>query len=351
MKKKLKIFVAIYTLAMIGVFFFSWKISLLMLVFLFMGCFSCGILLCLNKAYFKTNHWKNQFLFTKNFISNNGYRDNLGRNLDIVNLGSNPALNGFFYEKVRGANWATGSQGFPMDFEILKYYHSYVKDGGYVLIPIMPFSSISNFLETRPAYWSDGYYMKFAKILDCAQVNKLPNFRKVLLKTRFPLVVNPKLAIFIFHDVPVDSNLLINEQTMQATELEYDAKKLIKSWKTEFCVKEYKDFWGEKFKPFFDSGVNMLSEMIDYCLYRNLKPVLVTIPMSSYLANEFTLEFRQKMIYDFVDAANKKNVRFLDYMFDDRFSNPELFNGSFFLNMNGRKIFTKQVLKDLGIKD
>ena len=38
-------------------------------------------------------------------------------------------------------------------------------------------------------------------------------------------------------------------------------------------------------------------------------------------------------------------------MFDDRFSNPELFNGSFFLNMNGRKIFTKQVLKDLGIKD
>lgn len=38
-------------------------------------------------------------------------------------------------------------------------------------------------------------------------------------------------------------------------------------------------------------------------------------------------------------------------MFDDRFSNPELFNGSFFLNMNGRKIFTDQVARDLGIQD
>lgn len=349
MKKKLKALAAIYILAMIGVFFVSWKISLLMLVFLFLGFFFGGTLFCLNKAYLKTNHWKNQFLFTKNFISNAGYRDNLGRNFDIVNLGSNPALNGFFYEKVRGANWATGSQGFPMDFEILKYYHSYVKEGGYVLIPIMPFSSISNYLETRPQYWSDSYYMKFAKILDYSQVRKLPNCRRVCLKMRFPIIFNPKLAIFVFHDVPTDSKLLINEQTMQATELEYDAKKWIKGWKTEFCVKEYKDFWSEKFKPYFESGVNILSEMIDYCLYRNLKPVLITIPMSSYLANEFTPEFRRKMIYDFVKASNKKNVRFLDYMFDDRFSNPDLFNGSFFLNLRGRKLFTEQVVKDLEI--
>lgn len=349
MKRKLKTLVTIYILSMISVSFLSWTIALIMFILLFLGCFSGGLLFCLNKAYLKTNHWKNQFLFTKNFISNNGYRDNLGRNLDIVNLGSNPALNGFFYEKVRGANWATGSQGFPMDFEILKYYHSYVKEGGYVLIPIMPFSSISNFLEIRSEYWSDNYYMKFAKILDYEQVKKLPNFRNVLLKMKFPLVFNPKLAIFIFHDVPVDSNLLVNEQTMQATELEYDAKKWIKNWKAEFCVKEYKDFWGETFKPYFASGVKILSEMIDFCLYRNLKPVLITIPMSSYLANEFTLEFRQKMIYDFVNAANKKDVRFLDYMFDDRFSNEDLFNGSFFFNMKGRKMFTEQVVKDLEI--
>ena len=256
---------------------------------------------------------------------------------------------GFFYEKIRGQNWATGSQGFPMDFEILKYYHSYIKEGGYVLIPIMPFSSISNYLETRPDYWSDSYYLKFTKILDWTQAKKLPNSHKLKLKIRFPVVFNPKLIYYILHDVAPDNRLQIADQTMQAAELEYDAKRWIKSWMNEFAVKKYEDFWGEKFNQYFESGVKMLSDMIDFCLYRNLKPVIITIPMSSYLAKEFTPEFRQKMITDFVNKANAKDVKFLDYMFDERFTRAELFTGSFFLNLKGRKMFTQQVLTDLGL--
>lgn len=349
MRTKLKILCVLYFVTAFASVLLSWKILIIMLALFLLGGFFAICLLYINKVYLKTNHWKNQFLFTKNFISNAGYRDNLGRNFDVANLGSNPALYGFFYEKVRGQNWATGSQGFPMDFEILKYYHSYVKEGGFVLIPIMPFSSISNFLETRTEYWSDNYYMKFAKILDYAQARKLPNGKKVLLKSRYPLIFNPKLAVYIFHDVPVDNKLFISEQTMQSVELEYDAKQWIKAWETEFSVKNFNDFLGEKFKSYFDSGVKMIGEMIDYCLYRNLNPVLITIPLSSYLAKEFSQEFRQKMIYDFVNAANTQGIKFLDYMFDERFSNPELFNGCFFLNLKGRKLFTAQVVKDLGI--
>ncbi|MEE1211719.1 MAG: hypothetical protein UHO11_04405 [Treponema sp.] len=349
MKKKLKILSALYICCALALIPFCCIVSLVMLIAFALLGFMSGCLLLANKLYLKTNHWKNQFLFEKNFISNAGYRDNLGRNFEVVNLGSNPALFGFFYENNRGQNWATGSQGFPMDFEILKYYHSYVKEGGYVLVPIMPFSSISNFLETRPDYWSDSYYMKFAKILDGAQARKLPNYRKFQLKMRFPVVFNPKLMYFIFHDVSPDNRLQIADQTMQAVELEYDAKRWIKGWMKEFAVKKYEDFWGVKFTPYFESGAKMLSEMIEYCLYRNLKPVIITIPMSSYLAKEFTPEFRQKMITDFVNKANVKGVKVLDYMFDDRFSKPELFNGSFFLNLRGRKEFTRQVMKDLGM--
>lgn len=349
MKKKLKILSALYICCALALIPFCWVASLIMLIiFVIMGIMGASVLLA-NKMYLRTNHWKNQFLFEKNFISNAGYRDNLGRNFDVVNLGSNPALFGFFYEHNRGQNWATGSQGFPMDFEILKYYHSYVKEGGYVLIPIMPFSSISNFLETRPEYWSDSYYMKFAKILDSAQIKKLPNIRKIQLKMRFPIVFNPKLLYYVLHDVLPDSRLNIADQIMQTAELEYDAKRWIKGWMKEFEVRSYEEFWGEKFAPYFESGVKMLSEMIDYCLYRNLKPVIITIPMSSYLAKEFTPEFRQKMIKDFVNRANIKGVKFLDYMFDERFSKADLFNGSFFLNLSGRKEFTRQVMLDLGI--
>ena len=44
-----------------------------------------------------------------------------------------------------------------------------------------------------------------------------------------------------------------------------------------------------------------------------------------------------------------KMVRLLDYIFDDRSSKPELFNGSFFLNLSGRKEFSRQLMKDLGL--
>ena len=47
-----------------------------------------------NKLIKKTNWWKNQYIFTEQFVSNSGYRDNIIRNYDIVNLGSNPALAG-----------------------------------------------------------------------------------------------------------------------------------------------------------------------------------------------------------------------------------------------------------------
>lgn len=349
MKKKLKVLSILYFCCAVVFIPFCWIASLIMVILFFLFGFLGGCLLVANKMYKRTNHWKNQFLFEKNFISNAGYRDNLERNFDVVNLGSNPALFGFFYENVRGQNWATGSQGFPMDFEILKYYHSYIKEGGYVLIPIMPFSSISNFLETRPEYWSDSYYMKFLKILDLSQVQRLSNHRKIQLKMRYPVIFNPKLTFYIFHDVPADTRLNIADQTMQMAELKYDARRWIKGWMKEFDVKKYEDFWGEKFDPYFESGRKILSEMIDYCLYRNLKPVIVTIPVSSYLAKEFTSEFRQKMIIDFVNAANVKDVRFLDYMFDERFSKAELFNGCFFLNLRGRKSFTNQILQDLGL--
>lgn len=349
MKKKFSFLSVLYICCALALIPYSWLVSLIMLIaYILMGII-VGTLFFANKMYLKTNHWNNQFLFEKNFISSAGYRDNLCRNLDVVNLGSNPALFGFFYEKNRGQNWATGSQGFPMDFEILKSYHSYIKEGGYVLIPIMPFSSISNFLETRPDYWSDNYYMKFLKILDFVQVKRFPNFRKLQFKIRYPVFFNPKLIYFIFHDVAEDKRLLIANQTMQAFELEYDAKCWIRAWMKEFDVNQYDCFWGDKFKQYYESGVKILSEMIDFCLYRELKPVIITIPMSSYLAKEFNTEFRKKMITDFVNKANIKSVKFLDYMFDERFSNADLFNGSFFLNLEGRKKFTRQVMADLGL--
>ncbi len=351
MKQKLK-WLLILILVIEIILFFVYKpfflfVAILFAIFLLAGM----LLLVLNALYKRTNHWKNQFIFEKNFISNLGYRDNLSRNLDVVNLGSNPALFGLFYEKVRGQNWATGSQGLEMDFEILKYFHSYVRDGGIVLLPIMPFTAISQYIKTKKGYWNDSYYIKFAKILDASQVRNMPGGINLRRMSKYPLVYNPKLLRYILVDVPRDCRLEITEQTMSAVELEQDAGMWINGWKKEFDAVSIKDFThDQKYLPYRKEAVDIVRSMIEYCESRNLKPVLITIPMSRYLADKFDADFRRSMIDDFVKELGIGGVEFLDYMFDPGFDDPALYNGSFFLNLKGRKLFSSQVMKDLQLQ-
>lgn len=351
MKRKLKI-LGIFCIAVDAALFFVNKILFLIAtVLIFLAALGGAALIVLNALYKRTNHWKNQFLFEKNFISNHGYRDDLNRNLDIINLGSNPAKYGLFYENVRGQNWATGSQGVEMDLEILKYFHSYLKEGGIVLIPIMPFTAISQYIKTKKNYWNDSYYIKFAKILDPSQTRQLPNGSKLLRKIKYPLIFDPLLIRYLFADIPADNSLAITEQTMSAVELEHDADRWIEGWKKEFDAATVRDFITDnKYAPYREESVAVLRQIVEYCIERNYKPVLLTIPMSKYLADKFSADFRQKMIYEFVGELKIDGLMFLDYMFDERFSDPTLYNGSFFLNLKGRKLFSTQVIKDLKLQ-
>lgn len=346
MKKKIKkILVAYIILGLLSISI-SWKLTLAMMLMLMLMGISCIIFLKLNDLYKKTNHWKNRRLFQKNFISNLGYRDNLTRNLDIVNLGSNPAMFGFFYENIKGQNWSTGSQGLSMDYEILKYFHSYIRQGGYILIPIMPFTAISQYLKTKTQYWSDEYYSKFAYILDYYQSLSLPNGKKILLMNKYPILFNPNLLKYLLHDSEVDTRLNISEQTMCDVELEQDAKMWMQNWMKEFDVKSYTEFWDSRFASYVAEAKTILKDIIDFCEYRDLNPVLITVPMSHYLAGNFTDDFKKNMIYDFINGLDTK-VLFLDYMFDKKFSDSDLYNGSFFLNLRGRKLFTREVVNEL----
>jgi hypothetical protein len=119
MRKRTKL---LYSIFAVGVLFFILS-KKLFIIFL-----ACNILIILfgylfiilNKAVKRTNWYKNIFIFTTQFVSNAGYRDDLQRNYDIINLGSNPARFAFFYESVLGQNWSTGTQGLVEDLKILK---------------------------------------------------------------------------------------------------------------------------------------------------------------------------------------------------------------------------------------
>lgn len=347
MRRKLRLFLIICLLI--------WICSPLIGMWLFWVLAAIGVItaLCLagflvaNKLLTKTNWWQNQYMATRQFVSGVGYREDIQRNYDIVNLGSNPAHFAFFYENVKGQSWATGSQGQDMDFEILKFYHSYLKKGGTVLIPIMPFTAISPYLKERPDCWGMSYYSKFAKILDYAQVQKLPYGRVLLKYLRFPLFFNKKAIRYLFKDVAKDNRYEIAYQSKMLMELEFNASHWIKAWLAEFKLRNLLDVKDERWTKYYQEAVDLNRQIVDFCLERDLKPVFICVPMTQHLSKLFPQEYHQYMVTDFVKAANVHNVPFLDYTKDKRFQDDDLYFDSFFLNLRGRKMFTKQVLQDL----
>lgn len=323
----------------------SWRMTIIVeVVLLFFVFFSVAVFLFLNRMFKKTNGYKNAFRYTSQFVSNIGYRDDLVRNYEVVNLGSNPARFAFIYTSVLGQNWSTGSQSLNYDFRILKYYHSYLKSGAVVILPLVVFSSCyADELTSEPEY-----HLKFNKILPSDL--RFKNDWKTRLKMRYPFLSHPLKAVrFLLRDCPEDTRILITDQAMDKKELIRDAEGWIKGWKQEFDISGLDAPLSSENLTRRQENVKILRNMIDFCLERELKPVLLIPPMTSYLSSHFSKAFRENYIYSFVKEVNVRRIPFLDYMDDGRFCDPDLYFNSFFLNLKGRKLFTQQVLKDLQV--
>lgn len=299
--------------------------------------------LFLNELVRKTNWYHNQFLDSERFVTNSGYRDDLRRNYDIVNLGSNPAKFAFQYQDLIGFNWSTGTQSLETDFKILKNYFSYLKEGGTVLIPLLPFSScFADNLIKDPSHYAKLYTILDPKLID----NYSSTF--VLRYITYPLLSNPLRALYaIFNDVPRDNRLEISVQLLGKRELEKDAQFWMDLWKEEFHLKDLNAPLDKPNAVRQQHNIYVLKYMIKFCLERELKPVLIIPPMTKALSSKFSETFKENHIHSFVREANYKNIPFLNYMDDEQLSNPDLYFNSFFLNANGRKLFTKRVLNDL----
>lgn len=292
-----------------------------------------------------TNWWKNKFVYTSQFPMSNA-----DVKYQIVNVGSNPARFCFFYENVKGQNWSTGTQGLNMDLQILKKYSSCVEKNGIVLIPLVPFSLVSEYLDGNRAYRNYKNYLKYTEVLDASQIDHLPFANDIWGYLKSPLHYDSKAWKCLLHDVEPDIRLEITEQHMMLAELINDADLFIKVWKDEFDIKDLSDPLPEHLTKGRDDSVALLAEMIDFLLEREYRPVIVLPPMTSVLCDKFPNSFWKAYIYDGIARLNKPEIPVLDYLHDEKWQSADLYFNSLFMNLRGRKLFTKQVLKDVGLE-
>lgn len=307
-----------------------------------------ALLLFLNRLVKKTNWYRNVIPDESNYPDNEWYRSHLERNYDVVNVGSSSAVFAFDYTglNVKAFNWAMQPQSLEYSFKILKMYFSILAQKGIVLIPFSPFSGLS-VAGKWPATANDKYYT----ILDSTLVD---DYESVKRRRNYPLFTQPRTALKrLIKDVPRHVCGTRIKSCRTEEEFRQDAERWMEIWKKEFNIENLSAPLSDENKKGAESRRQSLSEMIDFCLVRELRPVLVLPPMHPALSRLFTKEFRENYIYSFLRRTNTRNILFLDYFDDKRFVSAEDYDNSFFLSQEGARRFTRIVLEDVkrGTKD
>lgn len=304
--------------------------------------------LFLNRLVKKTNWYRNVIPDESNYPDNEWYRSHLERNYDVVNVGSSSAVFAFDYTglNVKAFNWAMQPQSLEYSFKILKMYFSILAQKGIVLIPFSPFSGLS-VAGKWPATANDKYYT----ILDSTLVD---DYESVKRRRNYPLFTQPRTALKrLVKDVPRHVSGARIKSCHTEEEFRQDAERWMEIWKKEFNIENLSAPLSDENKKGAESRRQSLSEMIDFCLERELRPVLVLPPMHPALSSLFTKEFKENYIYSFLRRTNTRNILFLDYFDDKRFVCAEDYDNSFFLSQEGARRFTRIVLEDVkrGTKD
>lgn len=263
---------------------------------------------------------------------------------EVVNLGSTSGLNAFNYEglPIRGANWALGHNPLSGDFAILKNYESFLNpEKSTCIIPLCVFSSLSGSYEIQ----EDRYYtllyptsiphFSYRKQQQVKAIRNAPLFHYPI----FGFLRDLK-AIFVSR----------KKQVMSETEMQKDADMWYQSWLKEFSISDFSAPLSLLNKDGLNDAACILNGMISFCKVRNINPVLVMLPMYHTLAEKFTPEARHILIDSLIEKVNDKSVRFLNYMDDIEFAkDATLFQNSFLMNEKGAKIFTKKLLREIGV--
>lgn len=291
----------------------------------------------MNRLLKSTNWYRNQFIDSQKFLSI------IPPNLEIVNLGSTQPKFAFDYKSsgMVGMNWALGPQSFDYDLKILKQYHTHLKEGAFVLIPVCPF----NFFVD--VYSNDATNYKYYPFLDPSVINNY-TVRKRSMLFDYPILLAQKQLVRIVRDIPPDNRMMLQNNALNASAIQQDALSWIKGWKAQFNIEDMSHIsLSQKNQSSIDNNVEIVKQLVLFCQTYRYRPVFILLPSTSELSSFFSDVYVQEYMLANIKKSNIANVPVLNYFGDKRFSSSEYYINSFFFNVKGRTAFTRTVIDDL----
>lgn len=262
---------------------------------------------------------------------------------EIVNLGSNSGKYSFCYDDIpiKGMNWAIGPQSLVHDFNLLKNYFSYLKEGGIVVIPLCPFSCLHSPYSKQSNF-------KYYPILHPATIIDFDDAERT---KAYKIKANPFKEIPVYCIKSIFKELLLKTykkvKRKPIIDFEQNARDWVSLWKNQFEITDLGAPMIKRHKAERTGRAKTLCEIINFCRERNLRPYIVLPPLHPALSSCLSSEFKKEYIYDFIEEATDDSSLLLDYLNDEAMGKDEYFLNAYYLNTTGAKLFTQTVLKDL----
>lgn len=298
-----------------------------------------AISLLMNYFFMKTRRYKNECIDIKS------YSEGLARNIKIVNLGSTYskfAFSGAEELRLNAADLSIQAQCLEVDYSILKEYSSCFSNDCIVFICLAACCMLYEGND-NPLY---------CKIL------KKKNNPKYSIKAKFhslfPLFICPqKIKGLIKHDLEYDNIYDSMPQVFEDNLADEVLKSMANGWISMFELPDLKSSdLSQKNLTVIQKNRAILKNIVDYCLERGFRPVIVVPPfsdkMNQYFSKDFTEVVIDKSIYD---ACGENSIPFLNYQWDGEFAHRyDLFKDQGFrLNEAGSIEFLRRLIRDLEV--
>lgn len=210
--------------------------------------------------------------------------------LDVVNLGSGGAFHAFNYDGlgIKGVNWALCPQSLVDDFNILKNYFSFIKEGGTVILTACPFGFLfsANYeLNHNRKYYT---FLHPATVIGFDETERV----KALTLRNNPFAAKPKRCIKEFLKYCKNKYFFPkHEMVSSCVDFSRSAKEFVDGWKRQFGITDLSMPLSDRHKYEYESRKKTLLEIIQFCLERGLSPVVVYPPIHPELKKLFPKSF------------------------------------------------------------
>lgn len=296
-----------------------------------------GIFLSLNFCYLYIVNKNSQ----ENLIINGGKG-----HWDYVVVGSSYGRYGIDFSSagVDGWNFSFGPQFLFYTDKILRQYSKSFNRKCIVIIVVGEII----FVSARKTDFNGAE--RYRRILNKEFLGEDYSFAKRLL-AGIPLLFQPLRLIAVFKYFLLGKRNYIytlKKNMYNLSELEKVAQHRCWEWCSKFGLNDTTSgIVSEEMEKEFSRSVDILKEMISFCVENDFFPILVVPPLSSYMNKQTTPVFVKKMLYDNIEKANVRHIPFLDYRTDCRLQDMDLYINADYLNAKGREIFTKILINDI----